>query len=435
MRTSTTVPKRQHRIACVLASLCLSTAACDDKALPSPALSPTATASSQKSATAPEPKTYERVVLSPVYEVEAIYKSMTGPQSTEVIHLESDERPELIWITGFEAIMVEPDDERQISQEFMCHTNLDMDPSGHQKLFGDQKITTGRLFTLSQGQYRIDMPKGFGIPVLSTEMLKLNTQVLNLNVADPKGKKVRHKVILRYQRDEELTEPMKPLYVAGAYGLKLLDGKDGHYGLDAASTSADAPAHHHEHAGHGSPDHGAPSADEVEHTACLPGENAGQNTFGDGKGRKFTGHWVVEPGREVNHTRVTELMDLPFDTTIHYIAVHLHPFAESLTLRDLTTGEIVYEAKTKQAERGVGLAHVDFFSSEKGVPVYKDHEYELISVYENTSGVPQDSMAVMNLYLADMEFEKPDLTEVAPKKPDAKNKAGDHARAPIKGAM
>ena len=105
-------------------------------------------------------------------------------------------------------------------------------------------------------------------------------------------------------------------------------------------------------------------------------------------------------------------------------------------LKDLTTGDVVYEAKTKQAERGVGLAHVDFFSSEKGIPVFADHEYELISVYENTSGVAQDSMAVMNLYLADREFKKPDLSKLA----DASNeppkaRGAEPAPRPMKGAM
>ena len=42
-----------------------------------------------------------------------------------------------------------------------------------------------------------------------------------------------------------------------------------------------------------------------------------------------------------DRTLVTELMSLPYDTTVHYIAVHLHPFAESLELIDLTTGKNV----------------------------------------------------------------------------------------------
>jgi hypothetical protein len=374
----------------LLAVLALS--GCDRKEpAPEPlAAPPTAPqASSAVPASSPDhggPKVHERLILSNVYEVDAIYKSMEGPHSTEQVHLEDTDEPELLWIVGFEAVMVEPDGKTEVSQEFMCHANLDIDPTRHNQLFDDDKPITGRLFTLSQGQYRIDMPKGFGIPISSAELVSLNTQVLNLNEKNPK-RSLRHKVITRYLRDREVTQPMKALFPAGAYGLKLLEGKDGHYGRQGGD--------HHEH--HGD-----------EHAACLPGKNAGMNTFEDGKGRSFTGHWVVEPGREVNHTRVTELMALPFDTTLHYVAIHLHPFAESLELRDLTTKESIYKAKARQADQGIGLSHVDFFSSEAGIPLYKDHEYEVVSVYENTSNEPQDSMAVMNLYLHDKRFRKPD---------------------------
>jgi hypothetical protein len=205
---------------------------------------------------------------------------------------------------------------------------------------------------------------------------------------------------MRYVRDAELTQPLKPLFPGGAYGLKLLEGKDGHYGLTSQSS-------------------------EDDHTACLPGKNASTHAFDDGKGRKFTGHWVVKPGREVNHTRVTELMDLPFDTTLHYVAVHLHPFAETLELVDLTTKKTIYKARTRQADKGIGLAHVDFFSSEEGIPLYKGHEYEIVSVYNNTSGEDQDSMAVMNLYLLDKKFKKPDLSKL-PAKPKEKPAPAAH---------
>jgi len=50
----------------------------------------------------------------------------------------------------------------------------------------------------------------------------------------------------------------------------------------------------------------------------------------DGLGQKFTGHWIVPPGRDVSRNNVTRYLTLPRDTTVHYIAVHLHPFAESL---------------------------------------------------------------------------------------------------------
>ncbi|MEM1031271.1 MAG: hypothetical protein AAF928_19870 [Myxococcota bacterium] len=368
----------------------------------------------------------ERVLLSPVYEVDRLYPSMTGPNSTETVKLgeQSDAAPELVWVVGFEATMVAADGATPASQEFMCHTNLDVDPIDHRARFGEKKPITGRLFTLSQGQYRIDMPLGFGIPVQSDESILVNTQVLNLN-EEGGAPPVRHRVSLRYVRDAELARPLTPLYVAGAYGLKLLEGEDGHYGLDPAATGATSGDALHR-AGTAPASSAAAGKDppsmDTQHTACLPGTNAGTNAFDDGRGRSFTGHWVVPPGREVNHTRVTDLMALPFDTTLHYVAVHLHPFAETLELKDLTTGNTVYRAKARQADRGVGLAHVDFFSSQEGIPLYRDHEYEIVSVYNNTSGVPQDSMAVMNLYLRDMEFRAPGV------------RAGDGAPSPSPSA-
>jgi hypothetical protein len=55
----------------------------------------------------------------------------------------------------------------------------------------------------------------------------------------------------------------------------------------------------------------------------------------------------------------------------------------------------------------VGLAHVDHLKNVEGVPIYKDHDYEVVSVYNNTSNEDQDSMAVMYLYLHDKGFNKP----------------------------
>jgi len=207
--------------------------------------------------------------------------------------------------------------------------------------------------------------------------------VLNLNThGEPFD--VRHKLRLSYTTDKTAPKPMKPLFMAGVYGLELLKGEHGNFDEEKP------------------PEHGS---------GCMMGANAVQGgEYVDHLGKEFTGHWIVKPGREENHTPVTKLLALPFDTTIHHIAVHLHPFAESLTLVDKTTGKVVYEAKTEQLGAGkIGLAHVDSFSSEEGIPVYKDHEYELVSVYNNTTNEEQDSMAVMLLYLLDKEFARAPL--------------------------
>lgn len=327
----------------------------------------------------------EIIVLSDIYEIDRIYKSMKGPNSMQKLILSKTDEPELLWITSFKAVMVGPDGSTPMSQEFMCHSNLDFNnqswwvqTEAHHNNKGIEGIV--RLFTLSQGQYEIEFPKGFGIPIYSTEKLSLTTQVLNLN--DTKNKfQVRHKVTLNYVRDRDLKTPMKPLVPVAVYGLKLLEGDEGYFGVEHAN-------------------------EEIHGSSCLVGENASPHLYSDKFRRKFTGHWVVKPGREVNHTLATKLMNVLFDTTIHYIAVHLHPFAESLELRDLTTGETVFKSRVRKAKDKIGIEEVEYFSSEGGIPIYKDHEYQIISIYNNTSDEDVDSMAAMYLYLLYKEFKK-----------------------------
>lgn len=322
----------------------------------------------------------QKTVLSDVYEVDRKYRSMTGPYSTEEVRLGSVDEPELMWITGFEAVMMDAAGEDRMPQEFMCHSNLDVDLAAHHELLGINAGYSSRLFTLSQGQLAIEFPGGFGIPVLSSEPLELTTQVLNLNYeGDPVG--VRHQIHLQYVRDRDLDKPLKALFPGSAYGLKLIEGQDGYFGIQQGE-------------------------DERHGPGCLVGENASDHEYDDGLGRTFSGHWVVAPGRETNHTLVTQLMRLPYDTTLHYIAVHLHPFAESLELRDLTADRVVFRSQAENFDGRIGLARVDYLSSEEGIPVYKDHEYELVSTYDNTTGEPQDSMAVMYLYMRDLDFEQ-----------------------------
>lgn len=167
------------------------------------------------------------------------------------------------------------------------------------------------------------------------------------------------------------------------------------------------PAAHRRHFGVEKP--GA----ETAGAACLPGRHAAPGIklglYEDPFGRKMTGHWVVPPGRDVRRTVVTKILNLPFDTTLHDAGVHLHPFALSLELRDLTAGKTVFRAQAENIPRGIGLSRVATFTSVRGEPVYKDHEYELVSVFDNTTPTDQDAMASMFLYLRDKEYRKPSL--------------------------
>ncbi len=328
---------------------------------------------------------HEKVVVveSPFYTVDRIYRSMTGPSSTQPVTLEAGPA-ELLWITGYSAEVVGDSGDGTGLSQFMCHSNLDVDAGAYERLLGLHHSVNPRLFTLSQGQMDVEFPPGFGIPVLSDEPLSLTSQVLNLNYADC-DIAVEHRTRIRYVRDRDLDFPMKALYEQAVYGLKVLSGPDGRFGED--------PAHHSGHGG----------------ASCLPGANAGLTEYRDGFGRTMTGHWVVPPGREVDRTPVDAMLALPGDTTVHFIAVHLHPFAESLELHDDTAGKTVWKAQAENSEGRIGLDRVDALSSPEGLPIYREHRYELISTYDNTSGAPQDSMAVMYLYLLDPGFQKPKL--------------------------
>lgn len=335
----------------------------------------------------PEPWLRSATFLSQVYTVDRKYRSMMGPSSTMEVFPDGTpagavEEPRLLWIVGYEAVVVGADGETPESQEFMCHSNLDLDMERHRKYFGLSPKASDRLFTLSQGQQRIRFPDGFGIPLRSDEPLRLTTQVLNNNV-EGASLRLRHKVTILYIRDSEAPWPMKALYQVSANGLVLLEGKDGYYDVADAD-----PAVHGE--------------------GCLVGGTADPSghVYTDDYGRKFTGHWVVPPGLEVNRSNTTRFMGLRFDTTAHYIAVHLHPFARSLELRDLTAGETVFLSRVDPSEGRIGIDRIEHYSSPEGIPLFKDHEYELVSIYDNTSDVDQDSMAVMYMYVLDKEFDR-----------------------------
>ena len=121
--------------------------------------------------------------------------------------------------------------------------------------------------------------------------------------------------------------------------------------------------------------------DEVHGASCAVGEKA-ESEVGvahDGYGRQYSPHWIIEPGHVTNQTLATKVMAIRDDTRIHVIDVHLHPFAEWLELRDLTTGETLFRSEARQVESGVGLASVQSYRSEEGIPVYADHEYAIAS--------------------------------------------------------
>ncbi len=164
-------------------------------------------------------------LLSPVYEIDKLYPSMTGPWSRARVCLLETPQPELLWITGCRVEMVDAEAEEPMSPRFMCHVNLDLDIEQHKERFGVKSFRDERLFTLSQGQLETHLPPGFGVPIFSDETIDISTQALNLNWPDEKFR-VRHHVTVEYTRQCDLASPMRPLYETGVVGLVSLEGHE-----------------------------------------------------------------------------------------------------------------------------------------------------------------------------------------------------------------
>jgi cyclophilin family peptidyl-prolyl cis-trans isomerase len=339
------------------------------------------------------PPVHTQQVLSKVYTIDRKYRSMEGPSAMQRITLGDPAKPELLWIVGMRTEMVGADGKTPQLPELMCHVNVDIEAMKHQVLFDFQRTPSARLMTLSQGMLEAKLPPGFGFPIASNEPLVLFTQVLNHNIEHPDNLEVRHRVTFEYIRDAEVTTPMHALFNVGASGMVQLENNP--LALKSMMPSVTE---------------GMTAADVAEHGAnCIVGSRAPQAAasaadYVDPSGRKMTGHWTVPPGRQVNASDISWFMQLPYDSKVHYAAFHLHPFAESLSIRDLTTGKTIMKAMAKNPDEGVGLTHVDTIESIEGIPLFKEHKYDLVSVYNNTSKADADSMASVFLGMEDPEF-------------------------------
>ena len=325
---------------------------------------------------------YQQEILSPIFVMDRIYKSMQGPMSNVAFALGTPgTAAELFWVTGYETVITGADPNEEISPEFMCHSNLDVKSAAfHGRFKTAMRLTAQRLITADQGTYSFHFPDGFGVPIMSNFPMRINAQVLNHNITGRKLE-VRHRSRISYVKDSDLDRPLIPLVQRAIMGMVLVEGPDGHVDV--------APGEGKEE------EHGEGCSIGID----LGGGRGKSHILPDAHGRKFSAFWKVDPGREVRHTRVTTMLNLAYDTTVHAASAHLHPFAETLDLHDITANKTVVSIRADQRPDAIGLETVHAFSSREGVPLYKTHEYELISTYDNTSGEPQDAMASMFLFV------------------------------------
>ena len=225
---------------------------------------------------------------------------------------------------------------------------------------------------MSNGIETYKFPKGFGFPVFENENLFLSTQALNHNIkSEPFS--VKHKVTLGYQPNDK---KMKSLQSKTVFVMLPYD----------ANNPFQGPT-------------------ENNPNMCLPVET-GNHSYKNKDGESLSGHWVVFPGRETYSYDITQQLQLKDSTTMHHIATHLHPYAETLTLKDKTMDSVLFTSKAENYTDKIGLKSVSTFSSEEGVMLYPDHNYELVLKTNNTSDVNQDMMASMFVFLFDKEMDE-----------------------------
>lgn len=280
------------------------------------------------------------VELGPL-RIDGIYRSMEGAFQRAALDTTG-----MGWITGFRTEVVEAATGRSMGDEFFCHSQL-------------QLATGARLMVAATGIRELAFPAGFGIPIdqilgdLDAPWREVSLLGMVLNNFD---ESLDTDVKLRFLVDyvgTEAPEPVRRLYRASATilpdrpGVEVLEGEP----LTAVTTPR---------AAHGK-----------------------------------TGHWVVPPGTQVIRQRYRGL--IPGDTRVHYAAVHLHHFGRSVELRNLTTGEVLWRTEAEYDGRG-RIVQIPVYSSAEGFRMPANHEYELETVYRNTTDQPVDAMATMYLY-------------------------------------
>lgn len=316
-------------------------------------------------------------LTSPKFLVDTLYPSMTGPMAVHYFDLAKPFDATINWVVGYSTQVLNSKGD-VLSDDFLCHNNLDYNATDyyhHWGLKGRAESLVPRLATLTQGQTGIHFPPGFGIPLKSSQILSSSTQVLNVTEKEI-NQEIHHKVRLDYISNENLKFAFKPLFQQSIMVLVEVDT------AKLAETIRQ------------------PDQD------CMPVLSTINSLNVCSSGAVYTGHWVLPEGRDTIVRDVTALLQLPFNTTLHYASVHVHPHCASLELIDRTTGNSIFKSIIDNDKKASRMHHIDAFSSEDGIALFRGHTYDLICITDHHLNCKRDMMAVMLLYLRDYELEE-----------------------------
>ena len=321
-------------------------------------------------------------LLSRTHTIDQIYLSMQGPYSNHAdIKLIDSSAPQLLWLTGIGVELVGRDGATPVSKEYFCHANLVFSPDHMTSQRVNGPFTPSqdqRLFTLIPGRLSLKLPDGFGLPTYSDEPLDFFSMSLNLNEKEG-SRDIRFRTHIDFSLDSSSRQPMHPLFRRALYGYEPI-------GKASPHTMCSGGSH--------------PGA------ACGPFVGkAASNAFVASLDKTNTIHWLIPPGDYESHVPVTDQLDLPYDTTVHYVTAHLHPHALSLTLHDMTENKDIFTLRPTDFQGRTGVDKIEELSLPQGVMVFKDHQYELVTRYFNPTQSPIDAMSILYLYALDKKFE------------------------------
>lgn len=313
----------------------------------------------------------EYKMLSPTFIVDDIYKSMEGPKASNYVMLSQDST--LLWITGFKVVAQDAKTGEKISNDFICHMNVDINDSKYYSNFGlENRIGKQypRLTSLSHGMETFDFPEGYGVPMKGNDLLFVTTQTLNHNIKDAYYK-VKHKVSIIYQENKNI----KPLMSKTAFIMLPYDK------YDPYKSPTD------------------PGAD-----FCIPVETK-NHSYDDGSGNKLSGHWVIPTGKNTYRSEINHQLEIKDSLRLHAAAIHVHPFATRIMLFNKTTQKPVFVSEVINHKSGIGLTNIENFTSKEGIWLYENQEYEIVLDVNNTSKEEQDMMGSMFLFFYDKEMD------------------------------
>jgi len=316
------------------------------------------------------PNSYK--MISPSFLIDGIYKSMEGPKAANYVQLSQDST--VLWLTGFHVRALEAKTGKPVSNDFICHTNVDFNDARYYGGFhlpdriGKQYP---RMTSLSHGLENFVFPKGYGVPMKGNDLLFVITQTLNHNKPDINFQ-VKHEVTIDYSHN---TEKIKPLMSRTAFIMLPYDKRDPYKDpIDPASNQ------------------------------CIPVETK-NHSYDDGNGNMMSGHWVIPTGKNTYRSSVNGQLQITDSLRLHAAAIHVHPFATSLTLFDKTENKPVFISRITNHKDRIGLEKIEQFLSEEGVWLYKSHDYELVLTVDNTTSEQQDMMGSMFLFFYDEELD------------------------------